>query len=64
MRAWRIKRLGVQEFLTIDGALTTDPKQAALFEWQSTAVLFLLETLDDHSLWDLEFVRVADVVAA
>ena len=65
MMGYRIKRRGVDEYLTPAGTPTRDPRKAVIFiEYPVLASVFLDEMFDDHSVWCVEPVHVAAVVVA
>jgi hypothetical protein len=51
-----VARKGAREWLDARGALTTDEWAAATFDYQTTATIFLLESVDDIAPWHVELV--------
>lgn len=57
MTKYRIKRRGVMEWLAWDGTPTTDVTRAIAFDYYTSAIIFLLENLDEFDLWTVEAYR-------
>jgi len=64
MTRYRIMRKGVSEFLSWEGTPTKDAQDAVTFDSYTEAVIFLLEMLDESSLWTVVPVFRCHEVAA
>lgn len=54
MIKYRIKRRGVEEWLASDGTPTKDERLAVVFDYYTSAIIFLLETLGEFDLWAVQ----------